>query len=138
MPTLGTLSCWAKLCALHAIVGDAGNQRRHHQESAGRQRTRKVYQPGLVDAELVHSVNDDNAGRESESAGQIDASGNWLAAKVESGVVNIDGAHFVVGDPSRGIRIGNALQQGSGLQIVLRDGIKQGHHDRKQQQKPGQ
>ena len=134
MPTFGTLSSCAKLLrgradevgrlAFHAIVGDARDQRRHHEESARRHRARGIHQPRIVDPQPVHAVNNDDAGREADSARHVDMRRNRLASEVEGGVAHINRMHFIVGQPSRGLRIGNALQQRSRLQIVVGERIK--------------
>ena len=71
----------------------------------------KADQPGLVDAELMHAVDHHDAGREPDSARQVEARGNWLTAEVEGRIVGIDGMDFVVGDPAGGARIGNAMSR---------------------------
>ena len=111
----------------HAIVGDAGDLRRHHEEAAGCHGAREIHQPRLVDAQPVHAVNNDDAGREADSARHVDMRRNRLALKVEGGVAHVNGMHFVVGQPSGGIRIGDALQQRSSLQIILGDRIERDH-----------
>ena len=118
--------------AFHAIVGDAGDQRRHHEESARRHGARGIHQPGIVDPQPVHAVNNDDAGREANSARHVHMHRNRVASEVEGGVAHVNRMHFVVGQPSGGIRIGNALQQRSRLQIVSRERIEENHGDRKQ------
>ena len=82
MPTFGTLSSLREALrrradevgrfAFHAIVGDARDLRRHHEEAAGRQRASEVHQSRIVDAQSVHAVDNDDAGREADSARRVD------------------------------------------------------------------
>ena len=121
---------------LDVIICDAGDERRHDEEAAGRERSREANQPRLIDAQLVHAMHDNNARREADATRQVNARGNRLPAKVERGVVHVDGMYVVVGDPAAGMWIGNASQKRSRSQIILRDGIQQRDHHRKQQQEP--
>ena len=99
--------------------------RRHDEESAGRQRAREAHQARLVDAELVHAVHHDDAGRETDASRRIHSRRDGLAVELEGFVARFYRMDIVVGDPAAGMGIGNARKQRGCAEIILGSGIEQ-------------
>src|SRR5271157_5136330 len=68
---------------LHAVIGNPWYLRGHHEEAAGRQRSREVYQPRFIDPEFVHAVDHDDPRRKANVIRHVDARGNAAPWKLK-------------------------------------------------------
>ncbi len=104
------------------VVLDVGELRGEDAHAAGGHGGGKGHEAGLVDAEVMDAVEDDEGGCVGEVVGEVEAGADVAGLNVEGEVVGRDGVRDGVGDEGGDGFAGDLLEDGDGFEMVLDEG----------------